>query len=699
MNGKRNALNIRFALLSAGFVAATNSAMAAETPEVDVTGSENPAVTALTEPDSEIEIGLGYISEDNFHYGQYRDLGDEGAYGLLNVDFVNRDDSNGTWLTLDGRNLGLDSRSLEFEHERQGNWGYFLDYAQLPRANPFTHITGLEGIGSADLTVSGIPLRDTQLELERKRVTLGGRKWFGEAFSVELSARDEAKEGARMFGRGTGGAMEFLADPIDQHIRQIEARVNYSGAKFALSGGYYGTDFDNEDTALNITGGAPELASGTGAFTPIALPPDNQSQQLYLEGNYRFTPTFSSNFKAAYTEATQDDTFILPSAAGNTNLDGKVETTLLQVGLTARPLPKLTLLANYRYDDRDDQTPVLDYFLVTTGSTTTGENEPRSIRTETGKLEASYYLPAGFRLTAGFDDERKTRNTSPVRVVSFRRETDEQTYRFAVRRSISATITGELTYAHSDRGGSDFETNTVVGGALGSNLIAPIHLADRTRDKTRLLVDWTPTDALSFQFVANFADDDYDAARTTTDVGVRTGEYEFYSVDASYTFSDSWQANLWLSTGSNQLEQGVCVGASSAGVCFNSTSSPTWAAQLGNEEDTVGFSLQGKFGEKLSLGADVQYSSMLDEFEQTAITPNVVANVIPDIETRSTTATLFGRYELNSRSSVRVDLAYDLYRTDDWTWSTFTYRDGTQVLNDPHDDVYFVGVSYAYRWQ
>ena len=55
---------------------------------------------------------------------------------------------------------------------------------------------------------------------------------------------------------------------------------------------------------------------------------------------------------------------------------------------------------------------------------------------------------------------------------------------------------------------------------------------------------------------------------------------------------------------------------------------------------------------------------------------------------------------LNARSSLRVDVAYDLYRTNDWTWSTMLLCiDGTRVINDPHDGVYFVGVSYAYRWQ
>ena len=79
----------------------------------------------------------------------------------------------------------------------------------------------------------------------------------------------------------------------------------------------------------------------------------------------------------------------------------------MQAGLTSNPMPKLTLLANFRYEDRDDKTPVLLY-LTPPPTTSDGGNEPRSIRTTTGKVEASYSLPNAFRLTGGIDYEEKS---------------------------------------------------------------------------------------------------------------------------------------------------------------------------------------------------------------------------------------------------------------------------------------------------
>ncbi len=44
--------------------------------------------------------------------------------------------------------------------------------------------------------------------------------------------------------------------------------------------------------------------------------------------------------------------------AGVSSLGGVMDTNLAQFGLTARPMPGLTLLANVRYEDKNDKTPL-----------------------------------------------------------------------------------------------------------------------------------------------------------------------------------------------------------------------------------------------------------------------------------------------------------------------------------------------------
>jgi Putative outer membrane beta-barrel porin, MtrB/PioB len=168
---------------------------------------------------------------------------------------------------------------------------------------------------------------------------------------------------------------------------------------------------------------------------------------------------------------------------------------LLFAGITARPLPKLGLLGNLRFEDRPDKTPIARYNVP--GGTQSGNNEPRSIRSLSGKAEASYSLPLGFRITSGFDYDQRNRNYSPVRVVSAREDTEEKSWRVELRRSMSDTITGALSYIHSDRDGSPFLTTRTDAGTFGANLIAPLHLSDREREKLRFSLNWNPFDRRS----------------------------------------------------------------------------------------------------------------------------------------------------------------------------------------------------------
>ena len=667
------------------------------------------AVTDPTKPESEFSVGGGYVSDDNGRFGQYNGLRDEGFYGLIDFNIVKRDDATGTWLKFYGRNVGLDHRELRFDHNQQGNWGYFFEFSQIPRYEPYTVTTAVTGIGTPNLTIpttttAGLPF---ELKTRRDRIGLGFDKQLPGRWDLQVRFRNEEKEGARLWARGTTGGgvvggpvfgtFEFAPEPINSTTRQLEATIGYTDEKLQLSGGYYGTTYNNEYNGLNFTGGL----AGLSTFTPIGLPPDNQSHQLHLSGGYSFTPTTRGTFKVAYAKATQDDAFVtgvnVPLAPGvGNNLQGRLDTTLVQMRLTARPVPKLSLLASLRYDERDDKTPILLYnTLAGPTSTFDGNNEPHSFKTTTGKLEAGYALPMGFRLTGGIDQEQRKHDFSPVRVVSSREKIDETSYRVELRRSMSETVTGALSYVYSDRDGSPFLLTTVNNGTSGSNLVHPLHLADRERDKVRLTVNWQPTNPLTIQFFADYAQDKY-SGRT---LGPREGEAQTYSVDASYAFSDKWQGTAWVSHNDTRIDQSTCVAASAVGVCPNTAASPIWNASLRNVGDSLGAGLRGKPYSWLEFGADLQYSDIQDEYRQQAVTPGATITPLPDVATKRTRFNLFGKYALQKNAGVRLDYIYDRFSTDDWTWTTWTYADGTRVLQDSVQKVHFIGARYYYRFQ
>ncbi len=253
MNSRKH-LDFLLAATVAALLAAFGSAGAAEGDDF----------AYLTKPHSTLSVGVGYVNDDGARFGQYTGMNQSGGYGLLDADIAKRDDATGTWLKLTGRNLGLENRELKLEHNRQGNWGYYLDFSQTPRYEPYTANTAVTGIGSANLTIPTAPTAaaPVQLTTQRKSVGLGLNKWMVGGFDVQVNFRNEKKDGERLFARGTTGGtgnFEFAPEPIHSTTRQIEATLGYTGERLQLSGGYYGTMYDNKNTALNFTGGLPHF--------------------------------------------------------------------------------------------------------------------------------------------------------------------------------------------------------------------------------------------------------------------------------------------------------------------------------------------------------------------------------------------------------------------------------------------------------
>ncbi|HEX2830471.1 MAG TPA: MtrB/PioB family decaheme-associated outer membrane protein [Burkholderiales bacterium] len=678
----RTTRRLPLTLLAAAVPAAFANAGYAAEENVE---AEGPTARELATPTSHAEAGVGYVSDAARRFGEYNGLKDAQLYPLIDLEYRRRLDETGTWIGLRARNLGLETREIRFDHNRQGNWGYFVEYTQTPRFEPYTAVTGLGGIGTNAQIVNGTAPRPVELGTRRDTWSIGGDKFFAGVFEVNLRFRNEDKNGSRLYGQGDNpGAptTRFLVDPIDYKIRQWEAIASYNGRRMQFSLGYYGLSFDNQNPALTLTGTPAPI------FTPVALPPANRSHQMYLNGGYNFTPTMRTNFKVAYSRATQDEGFIVPSVPGVANLDARVDTLFANVGFTAQPLPALSVLANFRYDDRDDKTPVRTYFTgFGTASTLSGENEPRSIRTIGGKFEAAYALPWwGLRALAGVDYEEKHRNFFQVRSVSHRDKTDEISYRAEVRRPIGETLTGALAYIRSDRDGSDFRTTTLAGGGAGSNLIAPLHLADRTRDKVRASLTWMVTDPLTIQFAVDEGRDRY-APRTAADIGVREGRMHLASVDASYVFSTAWTGTAWWTMNDVRQVQSSLSGATQ------------WIANLGNSSDTVGVGLHGKPWPKIDLGADLLYSRIIDDFGVSTASGPTAASQIPRIRTTMTRATLFAKYAVQKNMGFRLNYIYDRWHTNDWTWADFVYTDGTRLVQDNSQKIHFIGITAYYRFR
>lgn len=675
--------------------------------------AEELNVDELTKPDSSVSVGIGSWSGERHQQGMYDGMRDDKTYGLLDADIAKRDDATGTWLKLKASNLGLDTREIKGEYLRQGNFGISLEYNRTPYDNPNTFTTRLQGIGTTTQIVSTNalpgPLQKTSLGTERDLTSLGFFKNLMPGLDFKLSFKNEEKTGTRAWGRGS--ASEFVVEPIDSTTRQLEATLNYVTKTLQLSGGYYGSWYDTKNTLVTVYTGAIPTSP-----TYLSLPLDNQAHQLFLNGGYTFTPSTRGTFKLAYTRATQDETLPTQGISGLSlagspkSLDGEVNTTLIQLGLTSRPTKQFSWLANLRYHDVDDQTPI-NRFVQTNAACGSGQcvdNSPLSYKTLSGKLEGTYRLPDGYSLTAGLEERRQDRDI-PVsnangaggadtqRVVPFRYKLNETTYRLALRRSLSDTVNGSIAYLLSDRTGSSYGKAGAGPGGAASDFINPINIADRKRDKVRMALDWSPMDNLTIQFNIENARDDY---AYDNPYGVRKGTARLYGLDASYTLSDKWALNAWYSYDQNKAEM------------FNSRTHPTSTKDVDLQDTghSLGFGLRGEMTERLKMGADVQWMRNNSEYRQVlnAAPPANFTVDLPDIKNRMIRLKFFSQYAIDKNSEVRLDLIHERWKTNDWTWmfadgSPYIYgaspNDGTTVTADQKQTSNFIGVRYIYTFQ
>lgn len=679
-------------------------------------------VDELTNPNvGEAAVKLPYMNKVNPLYRQYNGVNHEGISPSVDLDVVRRSEDGG-WFKLRTENLGLSTQEFGVSYEQQGDWAIGLDYNQIPRYSPYEITTAVSGIGSnairqpsyANGAFSGGVLRTspqstTTLQTERDITTLTASKFLMEGLKLGFSFKNEDKTGTRMDGvrgvQGTGtpnrySGFLFSPEPIDQRHQQIEGSLEYFSSKFQLSIGYYGSFLNAKNDQLNVYGGTNTATFVvTPALSPIALAPDNSMQQFYVNGAYNFSADTRGNLKFSRSEGKQTSPFISGQAtiAGiGSDLDGKVLTTEMFASLTSRVTRDLKLLGSWRYENKEDKTPIRNFY-----SASLTPNNPESHKAYWGKAEADYNIGSGFGLTGGFDYSHKSSQEWE------RREVQELVSRLALRKSMSETINGTVSIAHSEREGSSWNE-----GGVATPPIYPVYLADRKRDKIRGMVDWMAIENLNLQFAYEAYFDDY----SKSTYGLDSGNGQVLSFDGSYVLSDNWKFNTWYSKQigeSKQNMQGaVCTTSNNSNCTVNTLRTGTlvqWDAKLKSNSDQFGVGIDGKI-KAATVGAQYLYSRDVNEQEIGGIpartfttvlttaggTPLPVASgmgVLPDTKYTQNTFKLFGMYPVSKSTRLRLDYIYDLRKMDDYTWTNWVYADGTRVNVKPNQTTQILGIS------
>ncbi|NMF89108.1 MtrB/PioB family decaheme-associated outer membrane protein [Aromatoleum petrolei] len=706
----------RLTAVAAALIAAYGSASA-----------QDDEIKQLTEPDSSISVGAGYWSNDRQQQGVFDGMRDDHGYALIDADVVKRDDATGTWFKFKGDSLGLESRKISVEVQQQGNMGGFVSYSRIPRESPLEIRSGIRGVGSERMTISGagasaLPFHDVDLATYRDLIHVGFSKNLLKDVDLKLSFKNEEKNGSRHWGMGSQPL--FIAEPIDSTTQQLDVTLEYSGEKLQVAGGYAGSWYRNQnDMAFALVNGAAQPGSTSSPNpAPLSLPLDNEAHQFFLNAGYSFTPSTRGTLKVSRSVATQDET--IPSiglAAPNnafvgapSKLDGEIVTSLVELGLSSRPTSKLSLNANLRYHDVDDNTPLFGFVGNNTTRAVTVHNTPHSYETKSGKVEASYLLPERFKLIGGVefkDQDRSAPKFVDERYVPFAESIEETTYRLQLRRSMSETLNGSIAFLHSSRDGS---ARVSPHDPEIFDAINPLHIADRTRNKWRLSLDWAPVEAFSMQFNVEDSHDDYQRENDRP-FGLKDGRATLVSIDARYAFSDNWQVTGWASHDVTRAKQ--LAGRWARDSDEFSDINLVKDADLKDTGNSVGLGLRGALTPKLKIGADLEWTRTESSYdEDTTVTgtlpvfptsSGVTGRRLPDIENRLTRLSMFARYAIRKNADVQLDLIHERWKTDDWSWSfadgsNFTYgttTDGTTVSIKPKQTANFIGARYIYKFQ
>jgi MtrB/PioB family decaheme-associated outer membrane protein len=710
-------------------------------------------IASYITPSSWLSVGVTSIDgnrQNRALWGQYNGMRSGSAFANIDFEYLRREEQSGTWSILQGSDLGLDTRQLRLLQQKQGDWSIGAEYSELTRVYPRTINTGMAGAGTPNPVVTRLAAQgkgsDLDLETRRRSASLSMEKWLTPRLQLEATFKNEDKKGARIFGRGfncsaafgcvtagtslnTAGAILMLPEPINSTTRQLDMRLNYALDKLFISASYYGSFYDNAYGTLTPTFagllynpngsslnpavvGGNNLASAVNLMgAPMALPPSNQAHQLALTGNYRFSGSTRATFRAARTHATQNEDFAAAGfttmPAGVTNLGGRIDTTQAQAGVTSRPLSRLYLMANVRYEDKDDKTPIALY-SPTAGLT----QSDSSLQKLNAKAEASYSITSGLRATLGVDYDdvnhgKPVATYKPGGLNLMREETRETGYRAELRRSMSETLNGSLSYSRSKRDGSGW-LNAIAGtpavtdaqaAALGSNRpVTPVFFMDRDREKVKLSFDWSPIERLSLQVFAEDSKDHYDAPSNGVRKGLDQTGGTLYSIDASFAVSEAWKLNSYV-TRTRQSQR---------------INHSLYLANLVSDSDAAGLGFRGKIG-KIDVGGELSWVDDDNAYQQQlAVSANTAAVIatntaflaaqggLPNVRFRGTSIKLFGSYAFDKHGSLHLGLTHARNKLNEWTWGyngvPFFYSDYTTVSMLQNQQVSAVSLNYAYKF-
>ncbi len=508
-----------------------------------------------TRPHNRSQIGVAGVSSPSFKFGEYNGLNKFHVFAVGNFDFSGGAlyDSNDTWRWhFRGSSLGLETRDGILDFGKQGKFQFRFAYGTILANTSDSYQTPFLGVGTDTLTLPSnwiVPIlaqksatalnyfglnpvsaagsvynshgvltpptpaqldkmaairaadlpafRNVDLALTRKRGEAQVLFTPTETIDIPVGVSHEHKDGARTVGGVNDQNTQdtaLLPYRVNWDTDQASAAVNVKLNKLFLSFAYYGSHFRNNTE--HMIWADPAVLGLTSA---LAEEPSNQFHQFTATGSYKLSRDAKLVVVGSIGRGTQNQAFINPSLSNEgalpfglprSSLQGLVYTGLGSGKFTLKH-GKWDLVADARFDERDNQTPLGIFLFQDDASPKTGTSPfsglyglPTGLGTNTNiynnrslsKLsykaggEAEYSFSKSEHLMLGYGWDQVDRHCSYSWITcADAKQVSENTFRTEWRKSKGA-LTARVEYAFSERRG-DYNENAFLAETPMANQV------------------------------------------------------------------------------------------------------------------------------------------------------------------------------------------------------------------------------------
>jgi MtrB/PioB family decaheme-associated outer membrane protein len=651
---------------------------------------------------AEIEAGATNVSDDAARFGNYTGYDEKGTYA--NVDGQGRYNGDKYLVDYTMEDLGLDSRVFEMSIGAPGQFELRLDYRELPFRRFDTTNTIFDSPTGETLTLPSdwVPasttgqmtqlsssLQQQTIGTDRQIIGLGGDWNASDDFVLFADFRRQTKDGIDISNGGSYSQASFLPRWIDYETDQVDAGVHYNTEKASLTLAYYGSFFTNNNSSL--TWETPFLTAPGATSLRMATEPDNDFSQISLSGKYRMQTWDTVLAVLVASGRGKQNQALLPYTINPDipaqplpleTLDGQVDTINYALTVTSRPFEKTRFKFGYRYDERDNSTPISDWSRVILDALPSGETEqnvPYSFDRAHLTLSGDYAFSRKLKVSAGYERKEVNRDYQEVAEQITDRGWGQVRWRPAAWLDIRAK-------GGAEQRGIDSYNETVATAREQNPLMRKYNLAYRYREFGEAAFYVTPLESpWSLSATVLFADDDYKDSL----VGLNGSEEMRATVDVSWAMSES--AALYVLYGEDRIDAHQ-TGSEQFGWW-------DWSAFHEDRFDHVGFGISWRPAEG-NFDFDLSYNRANGTTGISLDSLSGGPSTLPDLESTLDTARIEASYSFTDRLDGTFDLRYERFELKDWALVSETTLPTVLTLGaDPYDyDVYAIGIGIRYRF-